>query len=91
MTHAEFCHSLARRHKIPVETVKQVMDAFPKELLVILKEGDEIKVNGLGTFYPAKYEARKGQLEFGTKGTGGQRTRVRFRPYESTNWKLTNT
>ena len=91
MTHIEFCQSLARRHKISLEIVKQVLEALPKEMLQILKEGDEIKIKDFGTFYPAKYEARKGPLEFGTKGEGGQRTRVRFRPYESTNWKLTNT
>lgn len=90
MTYVEFCQSLATRHSIPVDQVRKVMDAFSREITLILQEGDEVKIKELGTFYPSEYQARSGNLEFGTTGQGGKRTRIRFRPFDSTNWRLTN-
>lgn len=89
MTYVEFCTTLAKSHDIPYDQVRKVLDAVPKEMLKLLAEGDEVKIQELGTFYPAEYEARKGPLEFGGQGDGGKRTRIRFRPFDATNWRLT--
>lgn len=92
MTHVELCKAVAKRLKgrVSEELVKEVLDTVVDTSMEMMADGDEVKVKGLGTFRPSPYSVWKGKLEFGTTSNGGRRVRLRFKPFESTNVKLTN-
>lgn len=89
MTHTEMCKEVARKLHVPEDQVRAVVDQFVTSLHQALIEGDEIQVRGLGKFYAKNYHVPKIELEFGNKSKPGERRRIRFRPFDSTNIKLT--
>jgi nucleoid DNA-binding protein len=89
MTYVEFVAHVSRKYKIPEDQVRRVADALTNEVLAVAAQGDEVRLQHIGTLYPATYRARSGKLEFGTEGQGGERRRLRLRPFESTNATLT--
>lgn len=85
MTYLEFVQRVSTRHKMDAEVVRKVLDAASKEVIkTVAEDGDEVKILGLGCFYSASYTVREGPCEFGGVATGGQRRRIRFRPFDST-------
>lgn len=91
MTHNQLLTRLHRRTGIKFELVSKVVAEYLEELTQVLCEGDEVKVYKFGTFYPSVFSARKGPLEFGGTGSGEKRRRVRFRPIDTVNVRLTQT
>lgn len=89
MTHNQLLTRLHKRTGIKFETVSKVVAEYIEEIILAASEGDEVKVHKLGTFYPAVFKAREGPLEFGGKGSGDKRRRLRFRPIDTVNARLT--
>lgn len=89
MTYVELCHQTSKKHKLDEAQVRKVLDAAIGTINEALKEGDEVKLMKLGTFYTREYQARQGSLEFGGVGEGGKRRRLRFKPFDSTNHHIT--
>lgn len=96
MTYAEICRHVAKHCKVPEDQVRKIADCLVSTTVDSLVEGDEVKLKGLGTFYSKNYLVPKMELEFGNKSAGGERRRIRFRPFDSTNatiterWRLKN-
>lgn len=89
MTYNEFCFRIAKKLSLADSQVRLIADAIVEELTIVAGQGEQVKLFKLGTFYPASYKARAGKLEFGTVGFGGTRRRLRFRPIDSLNFRLT--
>lgn len=89
MTHNQLLTRLHHRTGIRFESLSKAVGEYIEELTKALCEGEEVKVHKLGTFYPAVFKAREGPLEFGGKGSGDKRRRVRFRPIDTVNARLT--
>lgn len=89
MTHVEICRSVAKKCKIPEDQARRVVDELIRTAVDAMIEGDEVKLRGLGVLYSKSYNVWKGKLEFGTTSEGGERRRVRFRPFDSTNQAIT--
>lgn len=91
MTNAELCKATAKvlQGQASENLIRVVLEALVDTAATAMADGDEVKIKGLGTLYPSQYNVWKGDLEFGHKSKGGKRVRVRFRPFDSTNIKLT--
>jgi nucleoid DNA-binding protein len=90
MTYNQLIHKFSRERKMAESEVRAIVDEVLNFTLDALMKGDDVKLKNLGTFYPSSYTARMGTLEFGGRGEGGHRRRLRFRPFDSTNQKLTD-
>ena len=99
MQHRDLCVTISNKlsGKLSYEQVRLVMDNLGDIILDIMADGDDVKIKELGTLWPCPYTVRRGSLEFlGRKGQnlrseGGNRVRIRFRPLEKANYKLTQT
>lgn len=89
MTHNQLLTRLHHRTGVKFETLAKIVSDYVEEITTVVSEGDEVKVHKLGTFYPNVYKAREGQLEFGGVGSGEKRRRMRFRPIDTVNARLT--
>lgn len=89
MTNSELVERVAAVHGIDLNTVKQVTTALVLEMTRVLSEGDEVKLREFGTFRPQTYKVRAGNFEFGTVSSGGERRQIRFKPFGSTNFNVT--
>ena len=89
MTHIEICRAVAKKCSISEDEARRVVDCLISTAMEAMVEGDEVKLRGLGVLYSRTYNVWKGKLEFGTTSEGGERRRVRFRPFESTNQSIT--
>jgi len=90
MTHAELCRHVAKKCSIPESQVRTIVETMAVEIVALMTDGDEAKVKGLGTFYSKNYHVPKIDLEFGGKTHPGERRRLRFRPFDSTNQAVTD-
>ena len=89
MTYVEICRNVARECKLSEAQVRLVVDCLVKQSMEALTDGDEVKIRGLGTFYSKNYFVPNVKLEFGPRTRSGNRRRIRFRPFDSTNTMLT--
>jgi len=90
LTHVEVCKEVAKKCKLSEEEVRAVVESFVNITNQALIEGDEVKIKGLGTLYSKAYHVAKRDLEFGQSSEGGERRRIRFRPFESANTRITD-
>lgn len=89
MSHADFCRILAERLGLEEGSVKRVVDGMTSLMLETLSEGDDVKLKGLGTFYPRKYRVLKGDLDIGTVTRDGMRATIQYRPSATFRDRLT--
>ena len=89
MTYLEICKAVSDKIGVPESQARKVMDAVVNVMMDAMADGDDVRIRGLGTFYPVKYKVTSRVLEFGRSTTTGERYRVRYRPAGGTNERLT--
>ena len=61
MTKKEMIEVLSEKTGIDKSTIALVVNECHQTIIRTLKKGDEVKISGFGTFYPAERKSRKGR------------------------------